>query len=177
MYSGMVIANIVLGFVIPQIDNAAHLGGLLSGVVFTYALLRARPNRLITPNLKKARLVLASFLIVLGVGGVVASSPQFLLMRLNISSHKSEDPRLQFRYLGQILNLTPNDDNARLQRLELSLRYGNYSTAKEDFFQLIRRPDQNGSKIKRIEAKLSESGHREAAHILRGFWGNVGSDL
>ena len=30
--------NLVLGFVIPQIDNFAHIGGLLGGALLGYAL-------------------------------------------------------------------------------------------------------------------------------------------
>lgn len=33
---GMIVANLVLGFMIPQVSNAAHVGGLISGFVLTY---------------------------------------------------------------------------------------------------------------------------------------------
>ncbi|SME89648.1 rhomboid family intramembrane serine protease [Pseudobacteriovorax antillogorgiicola] len=176
MYSGMVIANGILGFMIPQIDNAAHMGGLVCGVVFTYALIRARPNRLVPLNIPRARAVVGALLLVMTVGGVLAASPTVLQQRLLFDVRSAEDPRLQFYLLSKILSLTPEDDGARLQRLELSLKYGNYSTAKKDFFLLIRRP-QNDSKIKRIETKLSEDGHREAVIKLREFWSQVGPSL
>ena len=166
MYSGMVIANLVLGFMIPQIDNAAHIGGLLSGVTLAYVLLRMKPNRLLALNPKRSKIVLGFFLVSLVLGGGLASSKIFLKERLNLAYLTAEEPRAQFRYLTQILRLSPDDDDAKLARLELSLRYGNYSIAKVDFFQLMQ-SSRNDVPLNQVESKLIQDGHMEAAEVLR----------
>lgn len=38
-FLGIVLANLVLGWVIPHVSNAAHLGGLLAGFVVTFSFL------------------------------------------------------------------------------------------------------------------------------------------
>lgn len=38
-FLGLVLANLVLGWVIPNVSNAAHLGGLLAGFVVTFCFL------------------------------------------------------------------------------------------------------------------------------------------
>jgi hypothetical protein len=38
-FLGLVLGNLVLGWVIPHVSNAAHLGGLLAGFVLTFCFL------------------------------------------------------------------------------------------------------------------------------------------
>ncbi len=38
-FLGLVLANLILGWVIPNVSNAAHLGGLLAGFVLTFCFL------------------------------------------------------------------------------------------------------------------------------------------
>lgn len=40
--SGIILINLVLGFILPDISVAAHIGGLLTGIVFGFLLFRPR---------------------------------------------------------------------------------------------------------------------------------------
>ena len=61
--------NLVLGFVIPQIDNFAHIGGLVGGALLGYALDTSRERRP-SPALQ-----------LLGVAGVVAVGVAVTILR------------------------------------------------------------------------------------------------
>ncbi|MFW7378147.1 MAG: rhomboid family intramembrane serine protease [Oligoflexus sp.] len=136
IYTGMVIANIALGLMIPQIDNAAHMGGLAVGVVFTYALLHMRPNRLISIDHTKGRLALGllTCLFLLGLG--LSCSSQYVRQRYETAVMEVEEP-LQVYYLTQILRLDPNDTRARLNRLKLFLMYREFRAAESDLETLL----------------------------------------
>lgn len=62
---GTIVANLVLGFLIPFVSNTAHVGGLVAGFVVT--LLWLRPGDARTPALRRWRLATAAlFASVLG---------------------------------------------------------------------------------------------------------------
>lgn len=166
MYTGMLVANIVLGFMIPQIDNAAHIGGLLSGICFTHILLRIRTNSLISRDLAKAKVLTMIGVSILSVATVAASSKDFLTYRVGLAYETSEDPSDQFRYLTKILALSPEDESARLLRLELSLRYGNYSAANVDYLYLRPSP-QVDVELDKITHKLILDGKTEAVKVMQ----------
>lgn len=90
VYSGMVLLNIMLGLFIPVIDNAAHGGGLICGIVFVRALLWLRPNQLETPRPLFGRLAIASVFAFL-IGGVIYTvNPKITINRF-LSAAKSAD--------------------------------------------------------------------------------------
>lgn len=63
--------NVFIGFVVPMIDNAAHLGGMAAGVVF--AFLSASRLKESAPQVMRARVVglLALVLVVLSLGSML----------------------------------------------------------------------------------------------------------
>lgn len=135
IYTGMVLANIALGFIIPQIDNAAHLGGLGVGVVLTYALLHMRPNRLITMDQAKGRMALGllTCLFLLGLG--LSCSSQYVRQRYAKAVMEVNEP-IQVYYLTQILRLDSDDIDARMKRMSLYLMFHEFRAAEEDFEKL-----------------------------------------
>lgn len=136
IYTGMVIVNIVLGFLIPQIDNAAHLGGLMVGMIFTYALLHMRPNRLISIDLTKGCLALGllTCLFLLGLG--LSCSSQYVRQRYETAVMEVDEP-VQVYYLTQILRLDPDDTRSRLKRMRLFLLYKEFQAAENDLEALL----------------------------------------
>jgi len=136
IYTGMVVANTVLGFLIPQIDNAAHLGGLVVGVIFTYVLLHMRPNRLISINRTKGRLALGllTCLFLLGLG--LSCSSQHVRQRYEAAVMEVDEP-IQVYYLTQILRLDPNNTKSRLKRMRVFLLYKDFKAAENDLEHLL----------------------------------------
>ncbi len=166
IYASMLIINLIIGFLIPQIDNAAHVGGLVAGIMIAFAWLRLTPNSIVLRNTFVARATLALFAVILLGGALVSSSKPYLEFRYRHASDTAHDPLSQYNYLSQILNLNPGDDDARLLRLEISLKYGNYSTAQEDFFELIKK-SRNDARIRRLEQKFLSNHDQKALFLLR----------
>lgn len=166
IYASMLMINLVIGFMIPRIDNAAHIGGLVSGVIVAFAWLRLSPNRVTSRNPTVAKTALGILGAILVLGIFISGSKSFLNFRLSYGLDTAQDPQIQYNYLSQMLAIDGDNDQARLLRLELSLKYGNYTTARDDFFELIKK-SQNDAKIRRLEQKLLSTGDHNAVLILR----------
>jgi hypothetical protein len=135
-YTWMVVANLMIGLIIPQIDNAAHLGGLVAGIIFGYVLLRLRPNRLMKRQPFQAYVVTIIFTgICLGVAAL-ASSNSWVKSRLLSSAQSAQMAEERFFYLARAIDLDPEDESLRLRRLFLSLQLERYDTASADFLEL-----------------------------------------
>ena len=134
IYTGMAVVNLGLGLVVPMIDNAAHIGGLLTGIVVTIVLLDWE-NRLVQTNKKRARITVG-LLACLFLGGLGLSfSDDFVRQRYEAAIASSESPA-QVYYLSQLIRLDPQDAQARLKRLRLLLLFREFSLANEDFIAL-----------------------------------------
>ncbi len=165
IYTGMVIANILFGMIIPQIDNAAHLGGLFAGIVFAFVMLRVRPNRLVrrNPSLGWAvgLVIIAIFISI----GTIASQASWVKARFLASVQDARLPEEKIFYLSRIILLDPNDASIRLRRLALSLQLEKYDTAALDFMSL----EASGSyylPLKELASELQKAGLFEASDWL-----------
>lgn len=136
MYTGMVVANIVLGFIIPVIDNAAHIGGLAAGVIFTYVLLHMRPNRLIQLNQTKGRLALGLLTCLFLLGLALSCSSRYLRQRYETAVMENDNHKVY--YLTQLLRLDPENSDARLNRLVIYLIYKEFEAADKDLELLVK---------------------------------------
>ena len=137
VYLTMLVVNLAIGFMIPQIDNAAHIGGLLSGIVIGYAWTRVHRTRVAKFAPKTGVIGLVSLVLVIITIAGVGSSKTVLSQRLWFASNHSSEPVAQNRYLTKIVELSPDDLDARLLRLELSLKYGNYTIAETDLTKIV----------------------------------------
>jgi rhomboid protease GluP len=70
---GFSVATIVFGLLIPGIDNAAHVGGLVAGILMGVLLIKSEPDEVASPQL--GRWVTGLFLVFL-VGVMVSQIPQ-----------------------------------------------------------------------------------------------------
>lgn len=176
IYASMLIINIAIGFMIPQIDNAAHIGGLVIGVALSYAWICLRPKNLVKRDKNLARLSFAFvFLFIVGIGAV-SSSAKLLIAKLSLLASNSTDGTEQFRYLSQMVELSPNDPRTRLLRLELSLKYGKYTSAQADLRALMQQPS-TGSELDALEARLERLGLTESAVWLKAQRSEYGAFL
>ncbi len=129
IFSGTILINIVIGFLIPGIDNAAHLGGMIGGILMTAGLVYVKPNRLKKQDILKG----SAFFGALGVLAIFLSvyggSPYFLKQRLLLAAKKSTDPMQQLLLLNEAMRLAPLDGELK----ELWEKKQN-SPAKQDYF-------------------------------------------
>lgn len=78
----VIVINVIIGLMVPMIDQAAHLGGLVSGVMLTEILLSIQRNNLRKPHpIRGFALILVSCLFVL-LGLYLSSHGIFLGLNL-----------------------------------------------------------------------------------------------
>jgi len=129
IYSGLVITNIILGLIIPVIDNAAHIGGLVAGWLLTEAMLRTRPNRLRTRNVAIANLIYA-LIAVFSVAAITSSSNKnWIFHRYLSAALKADSAPEAYRDFSEALRIDPLDPKARIYRGKLLLQAANRKPA------------------------------------------------
>ncbi len=124
--SAFIVLALVMGFMVTGIDNAAHLGGLLTGALLGIAL--ARPWTQSSPRSWTTRAI-ASALIAVGALGLVASLPA-------PSYRLGEELRAR-----EAIELFLTEDRRISQQWELILDQG--QKEKQSFEQLAGRIDDN----------------------------------
>ncbi len=139
-YTTMVVANLALGLMVPQIDNAAHIGGLVAGIALTYALTRIVPNRLCPVRPMRGYAALA-FIGVLGlIGALIGSSPAYLQKRLEEKAVRAPNLAERFHYVSELVRLKPDSVQYRARRCRLLLTAGYQDEAAADLEALSRMP-------------------------------------
>ena len=86
----MVVLNIILGLVIPNIDNAAHMGGLIGGVVVTYSYFLFLDN---TNSRNKRSLSVAIILLLsaaITIGGYYGGRKDLVEIRITDSLNSAD---------------------------------------------------------------------------------------
>lgn len=140
-YTVMVVANILFGFIIPQIDNAAHIGGLLVGILSAYVVLRATPNRLVPLHVSRARWVCGlAGLVFIGLA-VLGASPYYVKWRMQRAADLTEAPAERYFLLSRFLQLDATDRTALWQHFRLALKLKDFTRADSDFKLLSGDPD------------------------------------
>ncbi len=167
-YTGMVVANILFGFIIPQIDNAAHIGGLLVGVTFAYVLLRVKANRLMPAAPRQGWLIAGLLGFVLIGGSAVGSSPRYVLYRLQSAIQAADRIEEKYYYLSRLLELAPDDMEARTERLAIALEARDYPRAEEDARDLLERSD-GAQRLVKLQIDLQSRGLKDGALWLEKF--------
>lgn len=139
-YTTMVVANLILGMMIPQIDNAAHIGGLIAGVFLTYALTRIIPNNL-CPTYRARGFAALILMAVLGItGSFVGVSPIYLQRRLEDKAISAPNLAEKYHYLSELVRLKPDSVQYRTRRTQLLLSAGYQDEAVEDLKALSAMP-------------------------------------
>ena len=115
-YAMTVVINSGLGLLIPFIDNSAHIGGLVAGVLLTAAMINLRPNNLHkrAPSLGIAILLLLTSICCCGI--YVSTSQQLVMNRLITAGDKSDDTDQKIYYYSQALALDQDIATVRIKR-------------------------------------------------------------
>jgi hypothetical protein len=151
----MVVANILFGFIIPQIDNAAHIGGLVVGIVIAYVILRATPNRLIPQHLTRARIVAGIAGLTFVLLAIIGTAPYYVKWRLARAADSAERSEERYYFLSRLLQLdAANSDRLVLwHHFRLALQVKDFNGALIDF-KLLSGDDGFDARLSALEAEL-----------------------
>ena len=119
----LVVVNVLFGFIMPGIDNAAHIGGLLFGIVATMALLHLRPNRLVLTNRRRGGRILLVTIVIMFALAAAGVNRKFALLRLTAAAAHA-DPPLAYLYYSDALRLAPHVAWLYFKRGVILLRNG-----------------------------------------------------
>ncbi len=116
IYAGMVMVNVLFGFFIPGIDNAAHIGGLITGIAVTFVMINVRPNRLHLLNRRLGWLVALLVATSAVFGAHLATSTAFMVNRFETAADDSKNPGQMVYYLSQAIAMESDNTRLRLKR-------------------------------------------------------------
>lgn len=162
-FTVMVVANILFGFIIPQIDNAAHMGGLLLGIAGAYVILRATPNRLLALQRTRAQIVGSAVILSFMSLAVIGSSPFYVKWRLTRAADTAEPLGERYFFLNRLIELDASDRIVLWQRFRLALKLNDFTRADSDFKLLSGDPDFQ-FRVKQLRSDLT------AQDALAGQW-------
>jgi membrane associated rhomboid family serine protease len=174
IYSGMVVSNIILGLIIPVIDNAAHIGGLVSGWLLMEALLRSRPNRLRPINPLIARLIY----LILTVFSVVAvartADPVVVVKRYYEAALGAGSAPEAYHDFSEALRVSPLDGQIRLSRGKLLLQNGEVEAGIADIKIAVSSGKVSESEFKAVMEDLRLTGHSLEAELIQKLYQSGG---
>jgi membrane associated rhomboid family serine protease len=166
IYSGMVITNIVLGLVIPVIDNAAHIGGLISGWLIVEAMLRTRPNRLRKRNPAIA-VMIYSLLVSFTIFAVARTiDPVVVVDRYLGAAAKADDAKEAYYDYSEILRVKPLQPTARLLRGKLLLQNAEVDAGMSDVQKAIN-AGASKAEVDAVIDELKMTGHVLEAELVK----------
>lgn len=166
-YAMTILINLGIGFIVPFIDNSAHVGGLMAGVIGTFGMLNVRPNSLQKPHLLLGRIVFLCLFLFIGIGGWVGSSPHFVLSRLTQVAAQVEGNDERLFYLSQAIAIAPDDPDLRFERARILLLSGQAKYGIFDLRRIISTPSLQ-SRIEGLIGELNQKGRvTEAWQVQR----------
>jgi len=151
-------------------DNAAHLGGLASGILLTLAYLHLARTPLYGKSWVKA---LAFFALWTGLAGYTASqvlSKEVLQSRFFADAQADEDPRDQYYDYSRVLRLDPLNSTARFARGKLLFLHGEGKKALEDFLYVAKLGGEWETAFMELAHTLRKQGEKEKAHWIEEFY-------
>ena len=132
IYSGMVGINILLGFIVPGIDNAAHLGGLVVGVFIAFVMVNARPNQLQAKNIPRALLATAVVSALAVAGVALGTNKKFVSSRLENAGDKAEVISQSYHFYSEVLKIDPLNSSVLIKRARILLLNGDTGSGMSD---------------------------------------------
>lgn len=135
-YAMTILINLVFGFVMPFIDNAAHVGGLIGGFLLTVALIHLNPTPAISRVVKIRKSLgasMAAAFITLAISGVgLATNREYVTFLLEFAAKSKDQPAEQAFFYTRILALNPQDNDARISRALIYIENGESRAGYDD---------------------------------------------
>jgi membrane associated rhomboid family serine protease len=165
-YTSMAILNLVLGFVIPGIDNAAHLGGFVVGMLLTLTMLWTKQNRLVKSRRGLGVVLFIGIISSLVFGASFATNKSFVVNRLALHGDEAKSIRERYYQYTRALQIDDQNSLVRFKRGKLLILAGETDAGIEDL--LIAANDAAlESQIMETVKNLEYLGKAEAADRLR----------
>lgn len=155
IFTSLIIANIVIGILVPNIDNAAHFGGLFAGFFAALGFFYYRQEGLSLKSLSIFTLLIGS----ISIGGYWAQNITFVAQKFVSRSleFSEEKPRIREYFLSKAVELNPDDYKIRSIRLEYSAIIQNWYMVSEDL-QILEKESAGKTKIEEIKRNLENKG-------------------
>ena len=169
IYSGMVITNIILGVIIPVIDNAAHIGGLIAGWLLVEAMLRTRPNRLRKKNKLIAALIYSVLILFSSFAIARTVDPVVVIDRYLEAASKAGDAQEAYYDYTEVLRIKPLEPRARLLRGRLLIQ----NKLAQDGLTDIEKAINAGASENSVESVIEElkmTGHIFEAEMIKRMY-------
>ncbi len=167
-YAMTILINLVFGFVVPFIDNAAHIGGLVGGFLLTVGMIHLPPSRIVAGKKKFGMAMIACF-VALTVGGMaLATNRQYVSFLFNFTAESKDKVEEKVFYYSRLLALDPGNDDARLVRAKLLIENGETTIGYEDINTVLR----NGmpkEQVLSLANELEEAKYVREADTVRGI--------
>ena len=168
-YGMTVLINLVFGFLVPFVDNSAHIGGLLAGLILTYVMVGYRRNTVQQEKSRLPTLVMALSLGSLAVGSYFSVEPTFQAGRLEAAADRAAtNPRIQLGFYSQAIEIEPQDGRLRVKRARLFFYADEPKLGLADLRTVVGDPDYQ-EEIKRLADELEQNGLATSAWQVRRF--------
>jgi len=172
-YTGLVIINIILGLILTsgpvRIDNGAHIGGLLSGIWLTFAMLRFYQNRFIIKNTWLGILMLTVFIGTISYGGYLGTSAVYVRHKVGSGiSSAVGNPQQSYERYTEAIKIFPNELSFYYDRGRILMLDRQVDEALKDFTKVISDPVYQ-TKLEQLVTQLQQKRLLKEAGILKSF--------
>jgi len=166
IYRSLIVINLIFGFIVPGIDNANHIGGLICGVFLTRALLYIKQNQLIKAQPKRGYALILLWFLLMSVSMSVSTSKSFLTSRFQYLLANSVSFQERYYLLTRLLQLDPYDPNLSFARGKLLLILGEDKEAFYDLRRALAVPGME-KKFQKLVEEMLRKGDKQSAWKLQ----------
>jgi membrane associated rhomboid family serine protease/predicted negative regulator of RcsB-dependent stress response len=157
--------NLFFGSMFPGIDNACHVGGLISGLILGGLIAVAAPDQ--NATLRRAGVVALVALAVIGAALGVRSwrGGEFRVARA-MRALSEDDPAHAIEQLREIVRQQPNLSQAHFALAQALFNQERYAEAEPEFKRVLElQPENSGARFNLGMVYLSEKKLQEATNL------------
>lgn len=170
-YTGLVVANVIIGFILTtgpiRIDNAAHLGGLSAGIFLGLSFLYLHANQFVAINRRRAMIIFAGLASLQMAGVALAISPQAYRQKvLYVGRNLWFSDQFRFEALSEGISVFLQDRVLYFERGKLLALDGQSKPAAEDL-SVVAADEEGRVKLDQFLSELEASGHGAIATEIR----------
>lgn len=157
---------VLLGLTIPNIDNAAHIGGLLVGFAVGFVVLCVKPNRLLKLRKRTGAAILVAIILLTAFLFSRAVDDEKIYARYAARAETAESLPEKWYSLTQLSRMRPTDMSVRLKRLQIMIDGGEFDMAVEEVAECVKIGCDQGE-LNAYFGLLELDGRKQLADRLR----------